>query len=491
VPFVPSVAIGASALALAAAGIAATRASRLLGCAALMCLWLAFGTHLGAEQALQWVPIWGSFRYAEKMIGPFTLCCALLGGLGATRFACQPSRRWTVTVVALAIIVCAIALPLGAGAGVNLIGNVIRDQQVAMLARHQLAIGTAHAAAGTVALAMLLIAAHAMPAVARRFAMLAACLVFVQGLASAPFAIHVGAKDAREARPLTQLSGTAEVVRIATPLRGVIPGHVTGLDRSDAMLAVESRMGVTPYAAASGIDHIDTYSALLPWQRVLVDNTLGWPRHPEYWSAMRRYAITHVVLRPPHGSTETARADAAAGGGRLLFEEPSWGYSVWEVPHRPWATFVERVAEALTPRDALHLLQAAARNEGPDAVLEGWSPDGGFPPTLRTGRVLRIQRATETLRIEATANHPGVLLINDSWAPGWVASLDGRPVPIMRADALVRAVPWPAGSRVLEMRYDPPEVRAGIWMTLIASATAIAVAMYSAMYRRMIRRRPT
>jgi hypothetical protein len=477
VPFVPSVCIGASVLGLAVAGIAATRASRLLGASALLFLWLALGSHLGAEQTLHWIPIWGSFRYAEKMIGPFTLCCAILAGLGANRLEWRFGRRATMAMTATAVVAVAIAMWFATGGGTGLMRSVIGPVDVAALARGHLAVGLTHAAGGTVALAVLMLVGSRVPAIARRFSIVAACLVFAQAIATAPYALHVGARDARETRPLAQLAATADVVRIATPLRGLIPGALTGLDRSDAMLAVESRMGVTPYAAATGIDQIDTYSALLPWQRILVDNTLGWDRRPDYWTAMRRYAITHMVLRPPRGGGEAARAGAAVAGGRLLFEVPSWGYSVWEVPHRPWATFVERVAEADTPRDALRLLQAAAHGTGPDAVLEGWSPDGGFPPRLQAGRVLRIQRGTEAVRIEAAAEHPGVLVINDAYAPGWVASLDGRPVPVLRADALVRAVPWPAGARVLEMRYDPPEVRAGVWMTVLgAAAVAIVVA---------------
>jgi hypothetical protein len=319
------------------------------------------------------------------------------------------------------------------------------------------------------------------PAVARGGPGLVTALVFVAAVAALPFAVHVGARDARESRPLARLAGTADVVRIATPLRGAIPESVDArLDRSDAMLAVESRMGVTPYAAPSGIDQIDTYSALIPWNRIAVDNALGWARRADYWAAMRRYAITHVVVRPPRGPIEAARVAAAIGGGRRLFDVPDWDYAVWEVPHRPWAVFVERVVRADGLEHAVRLLQGAAERGEPDAVLEGWSPDGGFPPRMERGRVLHSWRGTESLRIEAEVTQPGVLVVNDAYAPGWVATLDGQPLPIMRADGLVRAVPWPAGFRVLEMRYDPPEVRTGSWITALAAAATALVAVAGA-----------
>jgi hypothetical protein len=490
IPFVPSVYVGIVLLVLAVIGVTRSRASRLLGGVGLVLLWLALGSHLGAEQALHRIPIWGAFRYSEKMVGPFGLCLALLAGLGATHLERNATRSVRTAITAAAIGGCAFAAWFGAGGGEALLRLDTRISPIAQLAHHHLAIGALHAAAGGAALAILLASAAHVPALGRHLSVAAAVLVFLQAAAAAPYALHAGTRDARQSRPLTELVGTADVVRIATPLRGVLLNAHPELDRSDEMLALESRMGVTPYAAATGLDQIDTYTALIPWQRILVDNTLGWDRDPGYWAAMRRYAITHVVLRAPRGPSEAARAEAAVAGGRRLFDVPAWAYSVWEVPHRPWATFVERVVEASTAGQALRVLRAAAQDGGPDAVVEGWSPDGGFPSRLATGRVLRVERGTDTVRIEGEATEHGLLLINDAYWPGWTASLDGRPVPILRADALVRAVPWPAGFRVLEMRYDPPEVQAGIWITT-AAAAAIGILVVLDLRRALIRRGPS
>jgi hypothetical protein len=81
-PFVPSVAVGATTLVLALPGAAANRTGRALAAAAGVLLWLALGTRGGAEQLLHSVPVWGSFRYAEKLVGPLTLSLAVLAALG-------------------------------------------------------------------------------------------------------------------------------------------------------------------------------------------------------------------------------------------------------------------------------------------------------------------------------------------------------------------------------------------------------------------------
>ena len=87
--------------------------------------------------------------------------------------------------------------------------------------------------------------------------------------------------------------------------------------------------------------------------------------------------------------------------------------------------------------------------------------EGPAPPRLAPGRVLSVERHPERLRIEAESPGDGLLVVNDAFWPGWQASVDGSPVPILAADGLVRAVPWPAGRHLLEMRYEPPEVRIG------------------------------
>ncbi len=108
---------------------------------------------------------------------------------------------------------------------------------------------------------------------------------------------------------------------------------------------------------------------------------------------------------------------------------------------------------------------------GPEVVLEG-----PFPSRLSSGRVLAMERHAEWLRIEAEAEGEALLVVNDAYWPGWKATIDGRSVAILPADALVRAVTWPAGRHVLEMRYDPGEVRAGLLVTAAGALAWLAAA---------------
>jgi hypothetical protein len=67
-PFLPSVFIGLPLLMCAAWGFRSSRPARWCGIAAGVLLWMAFGHRLYSTQALSWIPVWGSFRYAEKLV---------------------------------------------------------------------------------------------------------------------------------------------------------------------------------------------------------------------------------------------------------------------------------------------------------------------------------------------------------------------------------------------------------------------------------------
>jgi len=57
----------------------------------------------------------------------------------------------------------------------------------------------------------------------------------------------------------------------------------------------------------------------------------------------------------------------------------------------------------------------------------------------------------------------GFVVLADSWFKGWTAHLDGKPVPVHRANYALRAVAAPAGRHELVYRYDPASFRIGFW----------------------------
>jgi uncharacterized membrane protein YfhO len=68
---------------------------------------------------------------------------------------------------------------------------------------------------------------------------------------------------------------------------------------------------------------------------------------------------------------------------------------------------------------------------------------------------------------------PRLFVASEVYYPaGWNAYLDGEPVPIHRANYLLRGVHVPEGEHTLVMRFEPKADRYGIW---VAGTTTAAV----------------
>jgi hypothetical protein len=100
------------------------------------------------------------------------------------------------------------------------------------------------------------------------------------------------------------------------------------------------------------------------------------------------------------------------------------------------------------------------------------------------GGEVRTRNATANTReLEAMAPAPGLLLISESFAPGWRAWVDGRPAPVYRAGGNLQAVPVPAGAHTVRLTYLPTSVLAGAALSLATLAILGTWALWAARNR--------
>jgi len=85
------------------------------------------------------------------------------------------------------------------------------------------------------------------------------------------------------------------------------------------------------------------------------------------------------------------------------------------------------------------------------------------------------------LRVHATK--PGFLHLTDQYFPGWRATVNGTPAPILRANFLFRAVEVPAGDSLVEFRYVPMSLYLGAAVSLL-SGLALGAALIVSIRRR-------
>jgi hypothetical protein len=464
-PFAASVHVGAAVLLLAALGWRVSRAARALAASALALAWLALGPQLGAQQVLLWLPVVRGFRYPEKYVAALSLVLAVLAALGldAVRSRAAASdraaRRVLLALVSVAAAAGLFALPPVAGVLAAAGPPEVEELRVRLL------LGAAHALPVIAALfAVLKLAASARHRVAGA---LAVAVVWACSVAAAPYALRPGAPAARVGVPPAPLAppSDAPIARVVNlgymPERAPFPGW----DANDQEAFDGQAIASPNYNVAQRIDNVDVFTGLVPTRYAKVRDRLplAWPERA------RRYSATHAIV--PADALPHAGADLV--GARFLGVDDRTGARIFALPHRPWASFppeVITVEEGEAAVLALHAIVAEGTRR--KAVVE--SPVA-LPAS--SGRVLRVERARERLVVEAEAGAEATLVVNDAFWPGWRATIDGVEVPILAADVLVRAVRWPPGRHVLEMRYDPPEVRLGI---AVSAAAAVALGAYAA-----------
>lgn len=78
------------------------------------------------------------------------------------------------------------------------------------------------------------------------------------------------------------------------------------------------------------------------------------------------------------------------------------------------------------------------------------------------------------LKLSVDAAGPAWVTVTDAWAPGWTARVDGRPTPLLRANFFQRALKVPAGASSAELRYSPPGLAWGVFLSFMGVALFVA-----------------
>lgn len=153
--------------------------------------------------------------------------------------------------------------------------------------------------------------------------------------------------------------------------------------------------------------------------------------------------------------------------------EPAGTYaSVYTVPIRlyrvpetlPRAYVVDGVRVATEP-ESYALLVDPAFDPRREVILATTPATARAPTPGFQGSAAIVERRSDRVLIEAEANAPGYAVLVETYAPGWVATVDGAPAEVLRANAAFRAVSVPAGRHRLEMTYRPASVAWGLGIT--------------------------
>lgn len=196
--------------------------------------------------------------------------------------------------------------------------------------------------------------------------------------------------------------------------------------------------------------------------------------------------INNDSLDIPGGKRLLGPVQDAAGTRVSLYELPGDNVFAWVTP-----------VIAKYPDD--QILGAIAAPNFPVRSVALVEPSSSVPGATLTAipSPLAIEVKTKaydpgriSLELSAPAPAGAALVVSENYYPGWVATVDGKPVAPERTDYVLLGVPLPAGARAVELTFTSASYERGKTITLLAILVALAAWIGGFLADRRARRAP-
>ena len=138
---------------------------------------------------------------------------------------------------------------------------------------------------------------------------------------------------------------------------------------------------------------------------------------------------------------------------------------VYENSHAAPAAFTPGTVVGVANQQALLDRVASPQYEPTRQALV--EPVASRVPAAR-GQVQVQHDQNTNVRMSAHLTRGGLVVLNDSWAPGWSAQVDGHNVSIVRVNDVMRGVDVPAGDHTITWHYRVPGLDEGIVISVLA-----------------------
>jgi hypothetical protein len=164
----------------------------------------------------------------------------------------------------------------------------------------------------------------------------------------------------------------------------------------------------------------------------------------------RALGLTYLVLGQPLDKLPGLRKPPAAE--LLLSGPPIWIYRLpGAMPRAVLYRWPEASAGATVTNHRPSGDPSSADIDLPTAYAGSSSS-----PLLEAPGTVKIESSTPGgVHLRTTSMMDSLLVLHDLYYPGWVAEIDGKSAPILRAGRLFRAVVVPAGSHHVIFRFEP------------------------------------
>lgn len=304
------------------------------------------------------------------------------------------------------------------------------------------------------------------------------------GVAGADFNPTTPAKSFYPSTPgLVRLQKDATLGRIL-PYDGLFPGDMAGLYglRSLGGYDLKGDVAYRRFLYEAGDRSFPPEKTLTPNAYLLPTLGAGYASPNELWlnvdprsPLLDLMAVRHFLLSP-NGPAAPSLAVSYAGSDLRIVDNPH---------ARPWAWWTP-LARVVTDDEAYALMRQAPRG-GPKEALLAQAPVGVSLSNPGQGAVLESEQKVDAFSARFDASSPGFVMISQRHHPGWQAFVDGRPVPLLRADAILSAVPVPAGRHELRLEFRDPVAVGSFWVSLLSMLLGLGLLLISGLRKRKVR----
>jgi hypothetical protein len=470
-----SIHVGLVAVALAGIALAHHRRSRLavlLFAAAAAVLVLMLGKHAGVYALIfRALPLWRPFRFPEKLT-PYLMMPVACGAAVGLEIVRRHRRRGHTLLFGALCLASAVALLLELRSGVFsrwfFPTDALGAESAAAAQQFHHHLITACAQTASALLLSLGVIAGAGNDELRAWLL---CLLVFSHLYVANESLYslsspevlspnafVTEIKTREGPPA--LGG----FRVASGTADYHPPPLPGLSAEDASAISTSTVFASDTQALWNLESINVYLPAFSNRiyDLLQHGPVWYRRYMRLFSA--KYLSIPADLYQKLGGPEDRIVARQRQLGLLLVENPNV---------RPRAYLAR--PRCASREDSLRLMRSPGFAWDREAIVECKEPPAPTPEEAQLGSVKILSYRPERVELQAQVTTPSVLVLTDSYDPGWSARVDGTKADVLPTNYAVRGLSLTAGTHSILYEYHCPGFVSGLLLALFALVACAGV----------------
>jgi len=225
------------------------------------------------------------------------------------------------------------------------------------------------------------------------------------------------------------------------------------------MLQIPTSNGDNPFMLKRMLHLRGLFATARPWERLWLVNRYDSP-------LLNMLNVSQLAGLKPIPPDEVTRAG-------LIPLPTVQGIHIYANPRAlPRFFLTPRIRKSRDEEETLRLLSGADFKPSEEAIVEGISDDRDG---LAIGEVMLVRYSENRIELGVSIDRPGFLVTSEAMYPGWEATVNGTPQPLLMTNSAFRGLALHSGASRVVMEYRPRWLPISLAITLLALlATATA-----------------